>query len=74
MPLGIVKAATNVDIGLNVITEFVVGYLQPGRPMAMMLFKTYGYITMLQGLYFCQDMKLGMSTYRTQHNMHTCTN
>lgn len=74
VPLGIVKAATNVDIGLNVITEFVVGYLQPGRPMAMMLFKTYGYITMLQGLYFCQDMKLGMSTYRTQHNMHACTN
>lgn len=74
VPLGIVKAATNVDIGLNVITEFVVGYLQPGRPMAMMLFKTHGYITMLQGLYFCQDMKLGMSTYRTQHNMHACTN
>lgn len=61
VPLGIVKAATNVDIGLNVITEFVVGYIQPGKPMAMMLFKTYGYITMLQGLYFCQDMKLGMS-------------
>ncbi|BCR87390.1 small oligopeptide transporter, OPT family [Aspergillus chevalieri] len=59
VPLGIVKAATNVDIGLNVITEFVVGYMQPGKPMAMMLFKTYGYITMLQGLYFCQDMKLG---------------
>lgn len=62
MPLGIVKAATNVDIGRNVITEFVVGYMQPGRPMAMMLFKTYGYITILQGLYFCQDMKLGMFT------------
>lgn len=61
VPLGIVKAATNVDIGLNVITEFVVGYMQPGKPMAMMLFKTYGYITMSQGLYFCQDMKLGMS-------------
>lgn len=32
-------------IGLNVITEFVVWYMQPGRPMAMMLFKTYGYIS-----------------------------
>ncbi|KAI9935047.1 hypothetical protein ASPWEDRAFT_668502 [Aspergillus wentii DTO 134E9] len=59
IPLGIVKATTNIDIGLNIITEFVIGYMQPGRPMAMMLFKTYGYITMYQGLYFSQDMKLG---------------
>ena len=35
------------------------GYMQPGRPVAMMLFKTYGYITMAQGLYFTQDLKLG---------------
>jgi len=25
----------------------------------MMLFKTYGYITMYQGMYFSQDLKLG---------------
>ncbi|EAU32140.1 conserved hypothetical protein [Aspergillus terreus NIH2624] len=59
LPCGIVQATTNISIGLNVITEFIIGYMQPGRPMAMMLFKTYGYITMLQGTYFCQDMKLG---------------
>lgn len=59
VPVGIVQASTNVQIGLNVLTEFIVGYMQPGRPMAMMLFKTYGYITMAQGLYFLQDMKLG---------------
>lgn len=35
------------------------GYIQPGKPLAMMLFKTYGYITMAQGLYFAQDLKLG---------------
>lgn len=59
MPLGIIKASTNIDIGLNVLTEFIIGYMQPGRPMAMMLFKTYGYITMSQGMYFTQDLKLG---------------
>ncbi|GIJ89188.1 hypothetical protein Asppvi_008118 [Aspergillus pseudoviridinutans] len=59
VPIGLVQATTNIQIGLNVITEFIIGYMQPGRPMAMMLFKTYGYITMSQGLYFCQDMKLG---------------
>lgn len=59
VPIGIVKAATNIDIGLNVITEFIIGYMQPGKPMAMMLFKTYGYITMYQGMYFTQDLKIG---------------
>lgn len=59
VPLGIIKASTNIDIGLNVLTEFIIGYMQPGRPMAMMLFKTYGYITMFQGMYFTQDLKLG---------------
>lgn len=59
VPLGIIMASTNISIGLNVITEFIIGYMQPGRPMAMMLFKTYGYITMYQGMYFTQDLKLG---------------
>lgn len=59
VPLGIIMASTNISIGLNVVTEFIIGYMQPGRPMAMMLFKTYGYITMYQGMYFTQDLKLG---------------
>lgn len=59
IPIGMVQAVTNVQIGLNVFTEFIVGYMLPGRPNAMMMFKTYGYITMTQGLMFVQDMKLG---------------
>ncbi|PYH43902.1 small oligopeptide transporter, OPT family [Aspergillus saccharolyticus JOP 1030-1] len=59
VPIGIIQASTNIAIGLNVLTEFIVGYIQPGKPMAMMLFKTYGYMSMYQGLYFNQDMKLG---------------
>jgi OPT oligopeptide transporter protein len=31
----------------------------PGRPLAMMSFKTYGYIAMLQGVVYAQDLKLG---------------
>ncbi|KAG9228185.1 putative sexual differentiation process protein isp4 [Amylocarpus encephaloides] len=58
LPIGIVQATTNVQLGLNVITEFIIGYMQPGRPLAMMMFKMYGYITCYQGLYFTQDMKL----------------
>lgn len=46
-------------IGLNVITEFIIGYMQPGKPLAMMMFKCYGYMTMYQGLSFVADLKLG---------------
>ena len=59
VPIGMIQAITNIQLGLNVITEFIIGYMQPGRPLAMMLFKTYGYITMTQALAFCQDLKLG---------------
>jgi hypothetical protein len=32
---------TPYRLGLNVLTEFMIGYMLPGRPIAMMLFKTY---------------------------------
>lgn len=44
IPIGIIQAITNQQIGLNVITELIIGYLLPGRPLAMMLFKTWGYV------------------------------
>lgn len=39
LPIGIVQAITNQQIGLNVITEFIMGYMQPGKPLALMMFK-----------------------------------
>lgn len=44
-----IQAITNQQVGLNVITELIIGYALPGRPIAMMMFKTWGYITMAQG-------------------------
>ncbi|CAJ2503875.1 Uu.00g112690.m01.CDS01 [Anthostomella pinea] len=32
IPIGIVQAITNIQLGLNVLTEFVVGYMLPGHP------------------------------------------
>lgn len=37
LPIGIIQAVTNNQIGLNVLTEFVYGYIQPGRPLALMM-------------------------------------
>ena len=54
-----IQAVTNQQVGLNVITELIIGYALPGRPIAMMMFKTWGYITMVQALQFTQDFKLG---------------
>lgn len=59
IPIGLVQAITNVQLGLNVLTEFIIGYMIPGRPLAMMMFKNYGYVCMGQALYFAQDLKLG---------------
>ena len=39
--------------------ELIIGYALPGRPIAMMMFKTYGYTTMTQALQFTSDFKLG---------------
>jgi OPT family small oligopeptide transporter len=59
IPIGLIQAITNQQLGLNVLTEFIIGYMVPGRPVAMMIFKNYGYICMSQALYFAQDLKLG---------------
>lgn len=59
IPIGMIQAITNQQLGLNVITELIIGYALPGRPIAMMMFKTWGYITMYQALQFTSDFKLG---------------
>lgn len=46
-------------MGLNIITEMVIGYIYPSRPLANVAFKTYGYISMAQALSFLSDFKLG---------------
>ncbi|XP_022727287.1 oligopeptide transporter 4-like isoform X2 [Durio zibethinus] len=59
LPVSIVTATTNQTPGLNVITEYVMGLIYPGRPIAIVCFKTYGYISMAQAVSFLNDFKLG---------------
>ncbi|XP_073150441.1 oligopeptide transporter 7-like isoform X2 [Henckelia pumila] len=59
LPVGVITATTNQTPGLNVITEYIIGFLYPGYPVANMCFKVYGYISMKQALTFLQDLKLG---------------
>ncbi|ODV91496.1 hypothetical protein CANCADRAFT_23801 [Tortispora caseinolytica NRRL Y-17796] len=60
IPQGILEGITNQQVGLNVITEFVAGYLFPGKPIANLMVKLYGFIPMRHGLEFCAQMKLGL--------------
>ncbi|GLU19756.1 hypothetical protein SLE2022_359840 [Rubroshorea leprosula] len=59
LPVGVITATTNQTPALNVITEYIIGYLYPGYPVANICFKVYGYISMKQGITFLQDFKLG---------------
>ena len=59
VPIGMIQAVTNIQIGLGVFTELVFSYMQPGRPLALMTFKNFGYMSMYQGINFSQGLKLG---------------
>lgn len=45
--------------GLNVITEYIFGLIMPGKPIANVCFKVYGYMSMNQSVSFLTDFKLG---------------
>ncbi|KAK3835457.1 MAG: OPT family small oligopeptide transporter [Linnemannia gamsii] len=59
LPIGLIQAVTNQQPGLNILTEFIIGYILPGRPIANVTFKTYGYISMSHAMSFLGDLKLG---------------
>ncbi|KKY18845.1 putative small oligopeptide opt family [Phaeomoniella chlamydospora] len=60
IPCGMIQGVTNVDANqLNVLSEFIGGYMFQGRPIANMIFKILSTDVVGQGLYFAADMKLG---------------
>jgi hypothetical protein len=59
LPLGIIKAIAGSSLGLNVLTEFVIGLLIPGSTVAVMSFKSLGTNSVIQALDLLSDLKLG---------------
>ncbi|WJX35893.1 OPT super [Trifolium repens] len=59
LPISIITATTNMTPGLNIITEYIMGVISPGLPIANVCFKTYGYMSMSQAVSFLSDFKLG---------------
>ncbi|KAI5123225.1 hypothetical protein M0805_001314 [Coniferiporia weirii] len=59
VPVGMIQAITNQTVALQVLAELIVGYALPGRPVAMMIFKTFSFISLTQAIAFLGDLKLG---------------
>jgi OPT family small oligopeptide transporter len=59
IPIGMVMAITNTEVTNNVLAEFIGSYAIPNKPVANMIFKSYGYITCAQSIQFVADLKLG---------------
>jgi len=62
VPVGIITAVTNISVTLNVMAELVGGYALPGKPLANMIFKTFGFITTAQAVGYAGDLKLAHYT------------
>jgi OPT family oligopeptide transporter len=63
IPIGIIQAVSGSQMGLNVLTEFIIGFLLPGKTVAVMTFKSLGYNVMIQALALTKDLKIA-------HYMH----
>nr|KAJ3422003.1 hypothetical protein HK105_001565 [Polyrhizophydium stewartii] len=59
IPIGIIQATTGVQLGLNVISELIIGYMIPGQLVPVMTFKSLAYNIMIQALALVSDLKIG---------------
>ncbi|TIA74608.1 hypothetical protein E3P91_00846 [Wallemia ichthyophaga] len=72
IPLGIIRAVSGQSIGLNVLSELVIGYIMPGKPVANAVFKTFAYNSLSQSLDLIEDSKLGMMIHCPQKDVFIC--
>ncbi|KAJ6015690.1 hypothetical protein N7540_010281 [Penicillium herquei] len=58
IPTSMVLAVTNITISLNVLSPFLAGFMIPGKPIGVMVFKVFSTITLGQAQTYCSDLKL----------------
>ncbi|KAF9071482.1 OPT oligopeptide transporter protein-domain-containing protein, partial [Rhodocollybia butyracea] len=58
VPIGMIQAITNQQVAMKYVEDMLTIYTLPGKPVAVMMFKTWGYNTMSQALTFTSDLKL----------------
>ncbi|KAG9695737.1 OPT family small oligopeptide transporter, partial [Aureobasidium melanogenum] len=58
VPCCMILGITNIQLSLNVISPYLAGFMIPGRPIGVMIFKVYSTIVLGQAQTFSQDLKL----------------
>lgn len=58
VPTGMILAISNIILSLNVVSPFIAGFIIPGRPIAVMVFKVFSVITLGQAQVYSGDLKL----------------
>ncbi|KAJ5895399.1 hypothetical protein N7495_007090 [Penicillium taxi] len=58
IPTCMILAITNIQLSLNVLSPFLAGFMIPGKPIGVMVFKVFSTITLGQAQTYCQDLKL----------------
>ncbi|KAJ5580067.1 uncharacterized protein N7459_006052, partial [Penicillium hispanicum] len=58
VPTCMVMAVTNIQLSLNVLSPFLAGFMIPGKPIGVMVFKVFSTITLGQAQVYCQYLKL----------------
>jgi len=59
LPFGILQAITTESFSPVVLAEIFFGYIFPGRPLALVIFKIVAGNTGLQAILYCGDQKFG---------------
>ncbi|KAJ3274328.1 hypothetical protein HDV01_003172 [Terramyces sp. JEL0728] len=59
LPIGVITAISGTRLGINVLTEFVIGLLLPGKTVVVMAFKSLGTNSVIQAITLLADLKLG---------------
>jgi hypothetical protein len=63
LPLVMILGITNIQLALNVLSPFLAGYMIPGRPIGVMLFKVFSTIVIGNAQAFTGDLKLGETEF-----------
>ncbi|OVA19756.1 Oligopeptide transporter [Macleaya cordata] len=58
LPFGVLQATTGQTMNVNEISQMIMGYVYPGKPLANLAFRAYGVSTMAHAHSFLSDFKL----------------
>lgn len=64
IPTCMVLAISNIQLSLNVISPFIAGFIFPGRPIGVMIFKVFSTITLGQAQTYGTSRKIPLKELR----------